>query len=194
MFLTMNVFFNSDVFPEIFKARVIDTFKQEWCNSLERSSVLSVYKHFKSCLAYEKYLDILPYSSRHYLSKLRLSVLPLRIQTSRHQVNYLDRVQRLCTCCDLSEIEDEYHFVCICPKFEELRKRYLKTYYYVRPSVFKYVQLVCCVNRSTLVKLCKYVKEAMLLRNNYTHYLCYSSLSNTFTIAVEKDLHVFVLT
>ena len=48
--------------------------------------------------------------------------------------------QRYCLCCNSNDIEDEFHFVCVCPSFNDIRKKYIKKFYYIRPSVFKYLQ------------------------------------------------------
>jgi len=42
----------------------------------------------------------------------------------------------------IAEKEDEYHFVIVCPAYVHLRRMYLKPVYYVRPSVYKFVQLM----------------------------------------------------
>ena len=41
-----------------------------------------------------------------------------------------------------NDIEDEYHFVCICPCNSVLRTKYINKCYYVKPSVYKYLQLL----------------------------------------------------
>ena len=41
------------------------------------------------------------------------------VETGRFNNTPLER--RLCTCCSLNEIEDEYHFLMICPKYDNLR-------------------------------------------------------------------------
>ena len=44
---------NVNVFPIIFKQRVIDCFVQEWNCSVEKSNVLDEYKYCKNSLSYE---------------------------------------------------------------------------------------------------------------------------------------------
>ena len=70
------------------------------------------------------------------LSRLRLSSHQLRIETGRYSQNRVDRAQSiLCTLCNKSDIEDEYHFVLVCSIYSILRKKYIRPYYYNRPSV-----------------------------------------------------------
>jgi len=126
-------------FKPIIKSRIIDSYKQNWHRTLEDSSMLDIYRTFKSNLEYEIYLDLVPKHLRFYLCRLRLSVHPLRIQTGRYNGNTIARQERYCLCCNTTDIEDEFHFVCICSTFVDLRKKYIKKYYYNNPSVIKYV-------------------------------------------------------
>ena len=41
----------------------------------------------------------------------------------------------------MGEMEDEFHFVLVCPAFLDIREKYIKPYYYRKPSFFKFVQL-----------------------------------------------------
>ena len=98
------------------------------------------------------------------MSQLRLSAHQLRIETGRYLQNRTDRAQRLCTLCDKSEVEDEYHFVIICPSYINLRQMYIHPYYFRKPSVFKFTQLMQNKKMSILKKLGKYIYEAFNLR------------------------------
>ena len=100
------------------------------------------------------------------MSQLRLSAHQLRIETGRYLQNRTDRAQRLCTLCDKSEVEDEYHFVIICPSYINLRQMYIHSYYFRKPSVFKFTQLMQNKNMSILKKLGKYIYEAFNLRKS----------------------------
>ena len=92
---------------------------------------------------FEEYLDLLPIRLRSHLSKLRLCSIKLAIETGRYGNNVLDRNRRFCSLCGLRETEDEYHFVIVCPAYDDyFEKNYLKPVYYVRPSVYKFVELM----------------------------------------------------
>jgi len=103
------------------KCRIVDAFKQEWFGNMNDSSVLDMYRIFKTTLEYETYLDLLPKSLRTYFVKLRASAHPLRIQTGRYARNNIPRNERYCQCCDQRDIEDEFHFICKCPCFFQIR-------------------------------------------------------------------------
>ena len=104
-------------------------------------------------------------SLRLYFTRLRLSMHPLRMQTGRYARNNTPREERYCLVCNSTDIEDEYHFICICPCYTDIRKKYLKRYYYVRPSVYKYLDLLKTCIRKDIVGISLYVKEALVLRN-----------------------------
>ena len=61
------------------------------------------------------------------------------------------------------ELEDEYHFILICKKDNllELRRRYIKSYYFVNPSMFKLTQLLTSENRKTIRNLAIYVYKGL---------------------------------
>ena len=157
---------NLKTFHLQFKERVIDTFKQCWYNDIARSRSLALYKEYKHDFEYELYLTKLPSKFRISMSQLRLSAHQLRIETGRYLQNRTDRAQRLCTLCDKSEAEDEYHFVIICPSYINLRQMYIHPYYFRKPSVFKFTQLMQNKNMSILKKLGKYIYEAFNLRKS----------------------------
>ena len=67
----------------------------------------------------------LSFVERKSISKLRLGILPLRIETARYIRPILPENQRLCYC-DSGEIESEYHAIFICSKYSNLRDAWLK--------------------------------------------------------------------
>ena len=96
------------IFKPILKSRIIDSYKQNLHRTLEDSSMLDIYRTFKSNLEYEIYLDLVPKKLRIYICRLRLSVHPLRIQTGRYNGNNIARQERYCICCNSSDIEVKF--------------------------------------------------------------------------------------
>ena len=65
--------------------------------------------------------------------------------------------------CDLNGIEDQFHFVLVCPKHLILRQKYIKPYYLKKPSVYKLCQLSSS-DRNYLSNLCKFLSETFTHR------------------------------
>ena len=97
---------------------------------------------FKVNFIYEEYLDSVPHNLRCVITRLRISAQSLRIHTGRFGVDKLPRHERLCLKCNLQDVEDVYHCVCICPKYRTIRLKYINRYYYVRPSVYTFYDLL----------------------------------------------------
>ena len=125
-----------------------------------------MYKSFKKSFEFEHYLSVLPKKFRIVLSQLRLSAHQLCIETGRYSQNRVDRALHLCTLCDRSDIEDEYHFVLICPVYSHIRQKYIRPFYYLRPSVYKFIKLMQSNQIHVLRNFGKYVYESFAIRKS----------------------------
>ena len=109
---------------------------------------------------------------------IRVSSHNLCIESGRHKNIPRDkRFSKTCT----STIEDEYHFILVCPVYKELRSKFWKKYYWGKPSMFKLISLLSVDNVKELCNLGKYIFRAVSLRTNsnmwkfnINHYLCHS--------------------
>ena len=111
-------------FLPIFKQRAIDNFIQKWYGEVKSNQVLRVYQHLKQSFGYEQYLDeITVKGMRSKLTQIRLSSNNLRINSGRYERKKLERQERICNFCDQNDIEDEFHFIFKCSKYQELRHR-----------------------------------------------------------------------
>jgi hypothetical protein len=81
---------------------------------------------------------------RHTLTRLRLSFRRLEIETGRWSRHRVDIGNRLCRHCN--KLEDEYHFVICCSKYNVVRKRLIPQYYVIKPSMLKFIELLKCQN------------------------------------------------
>ena len=97
------------------------------------------------------------------LSRLRVSSHRLEIEAGRwvrpHSIpiNY-----RNCLVCQV--LEDEFHFILECQMYTELRRKYILSYYYRRPSMLKFVELINTTNT-------KYLNILKHEQNNYIDVL-----------------------
>ena len=97
------------------------------------------------------------------LTRFRLSSHELLIEKERHL--HIKREDRLCKYCNMNMVENEHHFLLVCPKYANLRKQYLTNYYCRWPSVEKFKNLMSSKSQHNLINLSKYVYFASELRS-----------------------------
>ena len=93
--------------------RLIDNYVIKWKSTIEKTPKLRTYVMFNSLM-----------------SQFRTGILPLEIETGR-DVPIFDKTMkknrkrtangRLCKLCRLNDIENEYHFLCVCPVYNSRR-------------------------------------------------------------------------
>lgn len=149
-------------FHLIFGERVKDVFIQKWYTAISSSTKYNTYSAYKQNFTFEKYMDLLPSKYRISLSKLRLSSHKLQIEIGRYSRN--DRNQRVCLICNSGDIEDEYHFIIVCPVYNQLRSLYIKRYYYSRPSVYKFTEMMNSNKKIVIKNVAKFIYNAFNLR------------------------------
>ena len=122
-----------------------------------------LYRELKDDFSMSEYLKILHNEKlRNVVSKVRLSFHRLAIESGRHIGT--ERQNRKCIFCTTNDIEDEYHFVLICPRYSNLRMHYIKICYYRDPSMLKFIQLLNAAGK-TLKHLAVYISKAFEERN-----------------------------
>ena len=157
---------NEKLFLQCFKQRLTDNFIQTRNNFFANSSKCYLYKYLIDSFTLQYYLTkSIPDVYLRLISKFRLSSHTLCIEEGRYR--NIPRAQRLCTYCIQHSVEDEFHFVLICPQYVDLRKKYIKNYYWNRPSSFKLVQLLSVRNRKELCNLGKYLQSCLSVRSRY---------------------------
>ena len=153
-----------DSFITIFKGTLKDNLLQEWYSDINESSKAYHYKNFKCILEAETYLS-LDMSSKYIrtFSKFRCSAHHLFVETGQH--TGIPYQQRICPFCTLHEIEDEYHFVFICPLYADLRVLYFpEKYTYCRPSLDIFYEMMKSKNGYIICHVVKYVFYALIKR------------------------------
>ena len=128
-----------NLFLNVFKRRVDDNFIQKWSTELNESSRALFYRQF-SAFEFATYLDIINITKyREAFTRLRVSSHRLEVECGRWRkpvsVPFKDRKCQQC-----NTLEDEYHFLIECNNYIELRKTYIKPYYWKHPSNFKCIQ------------------------------------------------------
>ena len=141
-----------EIFLSIFKQRVTDSFIQNWHARLNDSTRARCYITFAS-FEHKKYLEVLNVTKyRKSLSRLRLSSHRLEVEVGRWTKPNKTPIQnRKCKFCHV--LEDEFHFLLECPFYSHLRKRYLHKYYWRRPNMPKFIELLSTEHVKTLKNL-----------------------------------------
>ena len=146
----------------LIQRRLRDNFIQEWHSSINNCSKLEYYCMFKNNFEYEPYLDnVFNESLRIKLAQFRLASHKLEIEMGR--ILNIDRSQRICKLCDRSVVESEYHFLCICGKFGDLRTKYLSC---TRPNISKFIRILSSKNKRIQINTAKFIKEALQRRKS----------------------------
>ena len=156
---------NVKFFLEIFKQRVKDTFIQEWHSRLENTTRARTFTYITR-FDYQPYLDILKVKKfQTSLSRLRLSSHRLEVETGRWtKPEKITFDNRKCMFCNT--LEDEFHFVLKCDLYKDLRKTYIAKYFWGRPNMLKFIELLSSDRKSTICKLGIFVEKAFKLRKD----------------------------
>lgn len=151
--------FTLNIYIQPIKLRIIDMYKQSWYSKINNSSRLSSYSTHKHEFEMEKYLNVVNTNNRRIsLTQFRISAHNLEIEKGRHE--NINRNERKCKYCTLNQIESEYHFLLVCPKYYDLRKRYFKPYFCRWPTLQKFETLMSTTNIKTLNNLANYLYYA----------------------------------
>lgn len=144
------------------KQRLLDQCKQNLLSQIKSSSKCYVYKYLIDDVCLQFYLTK-PISAplKNLISKLRLSAHCLAIESGRYKK--VEKQNRFCFICG-DCVEDEYHFVVLCPLYVSLRQKYIKPYYWKKPSMYKFIQLLSSRNLKELCNLGRFLKCAFQLR------------------------------
>ena len=82
---------------------------------------LRYYNLFKPDLSQEEYLSLnIPKYQRSLFAQFRGGVLPLQVEIGRFRK--IPSEERFCNLCDMGQVEDEFHFLCICTNYSDLRE------------------------------------------------------------------------
>lgn len=105
--------------------RVIEVAKvlqnTEWKANVTTKPKLRTYVKFKENCETETYVTcMISKGCRSLLAQFRSGILPLTVETGRYGNVPLNN--RLCPLCSLNVVEDEFHFLCVCPIYNEFRE------------------------------------------------------------------------
>ena len=103
----------------LIKNRLISIMQEQWREEIDNKPKLRTYKLFKNEFKTEDYVFCNDRQKRSLVAQVRIGILPLRIETGRFSNIALN--ERHCYMCPGNDVEDEIHFICKCPLYEDLR-------------------------------------------------------------------------
>ena len=153
---------DTELFIKAFLQRVKDNALQTWNQSMMNSSESYIYRELKTSFEYSQHLSLISQPKyRYQFVKFVTRNHKLAVVTGKwHKPRPIPYAERLCPVCNV--IEDEYHVVLECIRFRQLRKRYIPSNFWQRPSMFKLVSLFSTNNANTLQNLAKYLYKITL--------------------------------
>jgi hypothetical protein len=152
-----------NMFMQQFTSRLKDCCKQNLHENINTSPKALSYKLFKTNLTPETYLSIsLSYIYKKILSNFRCSGHRLMIERGRH-LN-IDREFRFCEFClerNVYSVEDEFHYLLVCPKLNALRhKCFLQQWLDCVPSERLFIRIMSDTTPKGIYALCRYLKHS----------------------------------
>ena len=110
---------------KLIEQKAMESYTDDWHQTVLSKPKLRTYAQIKSNYSVENYVKLfVPRHQRSLMAQLRLSILPIRIETGRFVCEQLE--QRICKLCENNEIEDECHLIFDCPNYINIRNSYLE--------------------------------------------------------------------
>ena len=79
-------------------------------------------------------------------------------------IENIARAERICKFCNMSMIENEYHFLLVCPLYAELRRKFLKAYFCHWPNMNKFDNLMMSNSKQIILNVAKFIYYAFEMR------------------------------
>jgi hypothetical protein len=140
------------------KARLESIYARRWSESVFNNSACTNYRAMTLVKKTQNYILKLPkrYIYIYALCKFKCVNHYLPIVTGRYSDTPYE--ERTCTFCQNNDIGDEFHYLFICGKFATERTRYIESYYYTPPNMYKMTQLFESSDFKEMLNLAKYVE------------------------------------
>ena len=149
-------------FCQFVQQSLTDIYIVQWKAEMQTKDKLHLYVLYKTVFQFQSYL-YLPMSPavRRSMARFRLSAHGLAVELGRYPPKVV-RQHRYCRQCDNRDIEDEFHFMFVCTKHSALRKTYIPSNFWRRPSVFLFIELMsqCDDDPKLCTEVSKFVHSA----------------------------------
>ena len=142
---------NETIFLNSFKQRLKDIYMQNWWADIQTTTDNRLFKHIKTSFLFEPYLRINNRALRSSLTKIRLSSHTFLCERGRWGPNNIEIDQRRCTVCN--KIENEFHCLIECPKFNNERRGLVTNDLLLNPNFNNFVKYFTANDFKTQRKL-----------------------------------------
>ena len=163
-------------FPKVAKHNIRSNFTRYWKSRINDQNIekkLELYSKVKHTFKRDPYLNIPSFRKRQILSKFLCSNHKLEIEIGRHK--NIPRQDRLCKVCDLGVVEDESHFLIVCPVYSDIRNLCFEQQHINRAE-----DIFNCVSTLNIVKFLKLasdLRDSIHAQQNETYSITTTSLS-----------------
>ena len=124
---------------------------QQWYSTLKEKSIYSNHIIFKNEFILEPYIKILPKSCA--VSLIRFRTTNNNVPLNKLRYLNIPKDDRICTKCCMTELGNEYHYLFVCPYFEDTRRNCLPLSFYYIPNLINYKNLMNSKSKEVLLKL-----------------------------------------
>ena len=125
---------------------------REWAAQVALTSDNRLNKNVKITFNFESYLNLNNKTLRIAITKIRLSSHAFNVERRRWGPNRIDFIERKCSICK-TEVEDEFHCLIKCPRFNNERIGLLPDYLISEPSVDIFLKYLRTESRNEQKKL-----------------------------------------
>ena len=155
-------------FLQTFRQRLLDINLQNWMSAINSASSLRTYVMTKTEYYIEPYiLNVDKFIWRRSLARLRCASLDIGVNRGRK--NGVPFELRKCDYCQKSEIDDEYHFIIICPHLDNIRIKYIPSFYTRFPTREKFSILLKLNSKKEARSISLFIIHALKHRANYVN-------------------------
>jgi len=162
---------NVEIFKMVFKQRIADTCMQNWEEEVTNNSKLNNYKNYKTVLDLEIYLSTDIYW-KHRVALTRFRCMNNRLSVERSRRFKIDRNARFCKYCkenNTESVEDEIHFLLVCPLYTQLRNSYLEKHFTCTNNVTEnFVRIMSSKKQNCIKDLSAYIYYAFKIHTEFT--------------------------
>lgn len=132
-----------DIIIGVARKRLVNDYSDTWMQSLNVYSSLDLYVEYKAGFGFDDCFSIIK-NKRHLICfiRFRLRSHNLEIERGRYTQPVTPRWRRFCIRCQNDVVDDELHFLLVCPSFVDNRSVFIPRKFYALPSRTKVINLM----------------------------------------------------